>query len=263
MPDVVIIAGPNGSGKTTLAPALLQDVMHIDHFVNADAIAQGLSPFQPEKTAFQAGRIMLTHLHALAQSKVDFAFETTLASRTFFTWIQELKQQGYRFHLLFIWVYHVKLAIARVRERVDIGGHTIPTETIKRRYHAGLKNFFNLYQSIADSWQFYDNSTQTLTPIATFINGKLVTYQSQLWRRLMRNYAINAASLDTLKKLTPNPTVTLTNTEQLTRALQRGLVQNLRIHKKLDNAICQWRNQQVVWVQPREIKLDEDETFGT
>lgn len=262
MPNVVMIAGPHGSGKTTIAPALLQHVLQIDHFVNADAIAQGLSPFQPEKTAFQAGRIMLTHLHALAQSKIDFSFETTLASRTFFTWIQRLKRRGYRFSLIFIWVRDVKLAIARVRERVGVGGHTIPEETIKRRYHAGLKNFFNLYQPIADSWQFYDNSTQILEPVAT-LNGKLVMYQSSLWQRLVRDYAIDSES-KTLKHLTSDTTMTeFSNTEQLTHTLQQGLVQNLRIHKKLDNAICQWRNQQVIWIQPHEIKLDEDETFKT
>ena len=121
-------------------------------------IAQGLSAFQPESTAFHAGRIMLERLHHLAKERIDFAFETTLASRTFVHWINDLRQVGYVFHLVFLWLPSADFAVARVAERVRMGGHNVPEETIRRRYHAGLRNFFKLYRPLTESWRFYDNS---------------------------------------------------------------------------------------------------------
>ena len=158
MPNMIIIAGPNGAGKTTSAPALLQEALQVDDFVNADVIAQGLCAFQPEKEAIQAGRIMLKRIHNLAKKKVDFAFETTLASRTFASWIPTLKEQGYNICLVFLWLEDVDLAVSRVEERIRLGGHFVLEKTIRRRYNSGIKNFFNLYQPLLDHWKFYDNS---------------------------------------------------------------------------------------------------------
>src|SRR3970040_3036974 len=101
---IIIIAGPNVAGKSTTAPSLLQGTLGVKEFVNADVIAQGLSAFQPETAAFHAGRIMLERLHYLAKERVDFAFETTLASRSFAPWIAKLEQSGYTFHMVFLWV---------------------------------------------------------------------------------------------------------------------------------------------------------------
>lgn len=157
-PHLIVIAGPNGAGKSTTAPSLLKGTLGVTEFVNADLIAQGLSVFMPEMTAFQAGRIMLERLHYLARKRVDFAFETTLASRTFAPWIAELRKTGYAFYLLFFWLPNEDFAIARVQERVRAGGHNVSEEIIRRRYHAGLQNFFNLYQPLTDIWRFYDNS---------------------------------------------------------------------------------------------------------
>ena len=134
MPHMIIIAGPNGAGKTTTAPALLQDALQVDDFVNADVIAQGLCAFQPEKEAIRAGRIMLKRIHSLAEKRADFAFETTLASRSFAHWMPELKRQGYQLHLFFLWLDHPDLAVSRVKERVRLGGHQVPENTIRRRY---------------------------------------------------------------------------------------------------------------------------------
>ncbi len=153
MPHLVIIAGSNGSGKSTAAPALLQGLLSVADFVNVDVIAQGLCAFQPETVAIQAARVMLERIHALANEKVNFAFETTLASRTFATWIPQLITEGYQFHLVFLWLKTPELAIHRVNERVKAGGHFVPELTIKRRYTAGLKNFFNLYTPLAHLWQ--------------------------------------------------------------------------------------------------------------
>ncbi|MEW6738625.1 MAG: zeta toxin family protein [Nitrospirota bacterium] len=157
-PHLIVIAGPNGAGKSTTAPFLLKGILGVDEFVNADLIAQGLSGFQPEGAAFHAGRVMLERIHYLAKKRVNFAFETTLASRTFAPWITGLRKTGYDFHLVFLYLPNEEFAVARVAERVRMGGHNVPEETIRRRYNAGLKNFFYLYKPLSDFWRFYDNS---------------------------------------------------------------------------------------------------------
>ena len=190
MPHVIIISGSNGSGKSTAAPALLQDTVHINDFVNADVIAQGLSAFQPEKAAIQAGKIMLDRLKTLANQGANFAFETTLASRTFAEWIKKLKASGYQFHLVFLWLKDVELAVSRVADRIRMGGHSVPEETIRRRYKAGLRNFFNLYIPIADSWQFYDNSdAERLTLIALKAQNKIKIEDENTWKYLTETYS--------------------------------------------------------------------------
>ena len=189
MPHVIVIAGSNGSGKSTAAPILLQDTVHIKDFVNADIIAQGLSAFQPEKAAIQAGRIMLDRIKGLAEEGANFAFETTLASRTFAGWIKKLKEQGYQFHLVFLWLKDIELAISRVVDRVRMGGHSVPEETIRRRYGAGLRNFFNLYRPIADSWQIYDNSdADRLASIAMKAQDKVIIKNETIWQQLVETY---------------------------------------------------------------------------
>lgn len=157
-PHIIVIAGPNGAGKSTTAPALLRGTLQVKEFVNADVIAQGLSAFQPEAAAFHAGRVMLERLHYLAKERVNFAFETTLASRTFAPWIAQLLQTGYDCHIVFLWLPSADFAVERVAERVRLGGHNVPEDVARRRYRAGIGNFFELYQSLAATWRFYDNS---------------------------------------------------------------------------------------------------------
>jgi len=157
-PHLIVLAGPNGAGKSTTAPSLLKGTLGVDEFVNADLIAQGLSGFQPEGAAFHAGRVMLERIHHLAAKRANFAFETTLASRTFAAWIADLRKTGYDFHLVFLWLPNEDFAVARVAERVRMGGHNVPEETIRRRYKTGLRNFFQLYKPLTDFWRFYDNS---------------------------------------------------------------------------------------------------------
>lgn len=158
-PNVVVVAGPNGSGKSTAAPSLLRDYLGLTEFVNADVIAQGLSGFHSEAVAIQAGRIMRTRLRELASQRTNFAFETTLASRSFAPWLRELRASGYRIHLLFLWLSSPELALSRVAARVQQGGHHVPEETVRRRYQRGLQNFFTLYQPIVDSWVLFDNGS--------------------------------------------------------------------------------------------------------
>jgi predicted ABC-type ATPase len=157
---LVLVAGPNGAGKSTTAPHLLQGALAVDEFVNADVIASGLSAFRPESAAMAAGRTMLDRLRVLASRRKDFAFETTLASRSLAPWIRELKASGYAFHLLFLWLSSADAAVARVRERVSSGGHAVPEETVRRRFVSGLANFFHVYRPLATTWRIYDNSTR-------------------------------------------------------------------------------------------------------
>ncbi|MBI4493234.1 MAG: AAA family ATPase [Chloroflexi bacterium] len=157
-PLVVVVAGPNGAGKSTVAPRLLQGALAVSEFVNADPIAVGLSAFRPESMAVAAGRVMLARLKALAQARETFAFETTLASRSFAPWLASLRASGYRTHLAFLSLSGPDLAVDRVAERVRQGGHEVPEAVVRRRFAAGLRNFFDLYQGLADTWQMFDNS---------------------------------------------------------------------------------------------------------
>ncbi len=157
-PNVVILAGPNGAGKSTVAPGLLSELLGVRHFVNADTIARGLSAFHPEEMALRAGRVMLEQLNHLAGIRVDFAFETTLATRSFAPWLVSLIQGGYHFHLVFFWLPSPEVAVARVQGRVSSGGHHVPDEDVRRRYSRGLQNFFQLYRPLAKTWQVLDNT---------------------------------------------------------------------------------------------------------
>jgi predicted ABC-type ATPase len=155
----VVLAGPNGSGKSTVAPDLLQGALAVTEFVNADIIAQGLSGFAPEGAALEAGKIMLRRLRELAGRREDFAFETTLASRSFAPWLRRLRRSGYAVHLAFLWLPSADFAARRVAERVHAGGHDVPEDVVRRRYRAGLHNFFSMYQELCVDWRVFDNSS--------------------------------------------------------------------------------------------------------
>lgn len=191
VPNVVIMGGPNGSGKSTAAPAILRDYLGVTEFVNADVIAQGLSGFGAENLALRAGRIMLERLKELAANQVDFAFETTLASRTFATCIKQWKQLGYRTHLIFLWLPSAEMAVARVASRVERGGHAVPEDVIRRRYGAGLRNFFQLYRPLVDTWRMYDNSSREGYELiaAESRDNSLNVAQPFVWNQLLETYA--------------------------------------------------------------------------
>ena len=187
MPYVIVIAGPNGAGKSTAAPALLHGLLGIEDFVNADVIARGLSAFNPEGAAVEAGRIMLTRVRELAAARRDFAFETTLASRSFAPWIAGLRRdQGYEFHLNYLWVPAPELSIARVANRVREGGHFVPDDDVRRRYRRGINNFFLLYRPIADVWRFYDNSERDDCRLLAEkpLDRSEVVYDHDLWAQI-------------------------------------------------------------------------------
>jgi predicted ABC-type ATPase len=189
-PNLVILAGPNGAGKPTAAPVLLRGTLGVTEFVNADVIAQGLSAFAPDRVALTAGRIMLRHLQELARQGVSFAFETTLASRSFAPWIRELTQTGYQFHLVFFWLPSADFAVQRVVERVQQGGNDVPAATIRRRYRAGLHHFFRLYQPLAATWRMYDNSSHTGSRLIAAGQQSTVTQirNVAIWQNLTQEY---------------------------------------------------------------------------
>jgi len=160
-PNVVVLSGPNGSGKSTCAPMLLRDQLRVDEFVNADMLARGLSGFRPSGSALAAGRVMLRRLDELARQRVDFAFETTLASRSLAPWIRGLRDDGFCVHLVHLWLPSAEMAVARVRQRVAAGGHDVPEATIRRRYRRGLHNFFRVYLPLVNTWQMLDNAARS------------------------------------------------------------------------------------------------------
>lgn len=166
MPNLYVISGCNGAGKTTASFTVLPEILDCEEFINADEIARGLSPFNPDKAAIEAGRIMLSKIDEFIKKKVDFAFETTLSTKSYVHTIREATENGYDVTLLFFWLDSVELAIERVKTRVAEGGHDIPENVIRRRYISGIKNLFDLYMPVCDYWMVTNNSNPNLKLIA-------------------------------------------------------------------------------------------------
>ncbi len=169
-PRIIIVSGPNGAGKTTFAEEFLPKEAGCPVFVNADLIAAGISPFDPERAAFRAGRLMLEEIHNHARRKVSFAFETTLSGRCYARMIPDWQASGFTVKLIFLRLTSPELAIARVRQRVRAGGHSVPESTIRRRFLAGLRNFETRYKPIVNEWLLYDNSAALPRFLAEGVN---------------------------------------------------------------------------------------------
>ena len=184
--NIYIIAGPNGSGKTTFAKEFLPDYAKCPHFVNADLIAQGLSPFSPQIAAMKAGRLVLEQLRELANKNLDFAFETTLAGRTYVNYLKEMRRRGYRIHLFFLWIPSEKLALQRIKDRVAEGGHDVPAADVRRRFARSMRNFLQLYRPLLNSWMLFDNSGARPILIAKRKNGHIETIDSGLFETIRK-----------------------------------------------------------------------------
>lgn len=189
MKNLYIIAGCNGAGKTTASYTVLPEMLGCREFVNADEIARGLSPFNPEGAAIQAGRLMIERVLQLMKDGQDFAFETTLATRSYIKLIKKAQSVGYFVTLLFFSLPTPDQAVKRVARRVSQGGHNIPLDVIYRRYEAGLKNFFQLYMPVVDFWSLYDNNT---CPTQRIASG---------WRKGERLEVTEALRFEELKKM--------------------------------------------------------------
>lgn len=169
-----IIAGPNGAGKTTAAKTLLPALWQCREFVNADEIARGLSPFNPESMSLQAGRLMLQRVNSLLEGEESFSVETTLSTRSYVRLIEKAHDRGFRVSLLFLWLHSPEMARLRVNQRVSEGGHNIADEVIRRRYAAGIRNLFELFIPLADEWAIYDNSVTPRICVASGTRGAMI-----------------------------------------------------------------------------------------
>lgn len=186
--NLYIIAGCNGAGKTTASYTILPEILECKEFVNADEIARGLSPFNPNSTSIEAGKLMLKRIRELLGREESFAIETTLATRSYINLVRQAQSMDYMVTLLFFWLRTPELALQRVAERVRNGGHDIPVSTTRRRYVSGISNLFNLYSPEVDYWMLYDNSA---TPrIAVARGGKQLAstiYDEEIYNKI-RSY---------------------------------------------------------------------------
>ncbi|WP_373519002.1 zeta toxin family protein [Pricia sp.] len=183
-----IIAGCNGAGKTTASYTILPEILDCNEFVNADEIARGLSPFRPEKAGIQAGRLMLQRIKSLISKGQDFAFETTLSTKSYKNLVEDAQRNGYSVTLIFFYLSSQDLAIKRVETRVKEGGHNIPEKVIRKRCENGLKNFFNIFRPIVDEWLFIENSGEPYKLIAQKKQSDEKIYIDKIWNQLKTKY---------------------------------------------------------------------------
>jgi predicted ABC-type ATPase len=183
-PNLYVIAGPNGAGKTTFASKFLPQYVKCFEFVNADLIAGGLSPFTPERAAVRAGRIMIDQIRQLSAQRRDFGFETTLSGRSYVNLFRDLKKKGYHIQLFYLWVVSADLALERIAERVRMGGHDVPADTVRRRFIRGLAHFVGIYRPLLDSWYIFDNSMETPKLIAFERSGVRKIQEPETFKRI-------------------------------------------------------------------------------
>lgn len=177
MPNLYIISGCNGAGKTTASYAMFPKLLDCKEFINADEIAKGLSPFQPESVAIDAGRIMIMRMNEMLRMKEDFAIETTLATKSYANFIRRAQEEGYFVTLIYFWLESPELAIKRVEQRVRFGGHHVRDEVVVRRYYAGMRNLFSMFIPISDYWILIDNSTDPFRMIAEGKRTQIIDIQ--------------------------------------------------------------------------------------
>jgi predicted ABC-type ATPase len=251
MPHIVVVAGPNGAGKSTAAPYLLRDTLEVTEFINADTIAAGLSAFRPESVAVAAGRIMLQRMHQLAADRMNFAFETTLASRSHAPWLTRLRADGYRVHLLFLWLRSPQLAIDRVAERVPLGGHDVPAVVVRRRYYKASGISFSCtchWRTIGSWWIILIPMPRRLLPAqAASFDGLATRICGAALRKNIMSEQQNR-SLDERFQ----------DVALIERAVQRAVRAALLRHKQAGNSIAIWRDGGVVWIPPEDIPVEPE-----
>lgn len=187
-PNVYIIAGPNGAGKTTFAREFLPLWVQCKNFINADLIAQGISPFAPEAAAFRAGRLVLEETNAFINRREDFAFESTLSGKSYLNLFRHLKDHDYLIHIYFLWVPTADVALSRVRDRVFHGGHNVPESDLRRRFERSMRNFLQHYRQNVDSWTLFNNSIKPPVVIADEIAGSFRILDKEIYQSLIEQF---------------------------------------------------------------------------
>lgn len=182
--NVYVVAGPNGSGKTTFAREFLPNFVKCPNFVNADLIAQGLSPFAPRSAAIKAGRLVLSRIHEFSKNGDDFGFETTLSGKTHLRQFRRLEERGYKVHIFFLWVPGEELSLLRIKNRVADGGHNVPAADVSRRFNRSIDNFFHVYQPFTHSWMLFDNSGTMPVLAAKGANGSVAIENAEVYARI-------------------------------------------------------------------------------
>lgn len=182
--NIYIIAGSNGSGKTTFAKRFLPKYAKCPNFINADLIAQGLSPFEPQTAALKAGKIVLQQIEEFSARGLDFGFETTLSGKSYVKLLDDLIKKGYELHLYYLWIPDTRLAIERIKGRVLEGGHNIPDIDVRRRFTRSISNFFRLYEPLLSTWMMFDNSGQEPELIARGNNGQIAVANKELFEAI-------------------------------------------------------------------------------
>ncbi|MFT4222517.1 zeta toxin family protein [Dysgonomonas sp.] len=188
MPNLYIISGCNGAGKTTASYAMFPEILDCKEFINADEIAKGLSPFQPETVAIEAGRLMLIRMNEMLTLQEDFAIETTLATKSYANFIRRAQEVGYFVTLIYFWLESPELAIRRVEQRVRFGGHNVPDDVVTRRYYAGMRNLFSMFIPISDYWILIDNSVDPFRMIAEGERTQVTEIQDEELFYYLKNF---------------------------------------------------------------------------
>lgn len=256
-PQIIILSGPNGAGKSTSSPALVPDDIA---YINADEIAKGLTDLDKNTSKdLEASRLLLQEWDRYAEQRTSFAIETTLASRSLAPKIRRLQESGYQFQLYYFWLPSPDLAISRVAERVKLGGHNIPEDIIRRRYEAGWRNFFEIYQALANRWEIYANladKTSILVARGHHSQTKAIDNPT-LWRLINKGTSMNE------NRVMEHIADYDIGAKERERAVQRAVRAALLQHKRAGNPIAIWRDEQVVWIPAEEIDVDEEDETVT
>lgn len=195
MPRLYILAGCNGAGKTTASYTFLPEILDCREFVNSDEFAKSLSPFDPSVASVSASRYMLRRIQYLLDRGADFSIETTLATRSMVSIINEARAKSYVITILYLWVQSPEIAIQRVRDRVETGGHNIPEEVLRRRYSTGLQYLFDIYMPICDRWMIADNSGPTFVLIAEGDDKRTIIKDEEKFRKIRKTLATDEEEL--------------------------------------------------------------------
>jgi predicted ABC-type ATPase len=187
-PNCYIIAGPNGAGKTTFATEFLPRFANCRNFINADLIARGLSPFDPDAGMLRAGRTVLERIAEFTEAGSDFAFETTLSGRSYVPLLRGVKKAGFRLHMFYLWIPSPDLALLRIRDRVESGGHDVPARIVRRRFGRTLGNLFTLYRPLLDTLHFFDNSSAAPRLVFKDESGQTTIGDAALYAELRRQF---------------------------------------------------------------------------